>query len=214
MGFLKNMVDDLKRLLTDADSGKAKKEDIEERLVSLRALRGSLDLQWRKLEAEWNKASSVEANLKRTPLMRVQMLKRSKSIAQRMTMVGTFINMSETFIDILERVGRQMKHATDIRAAMGDVAAFQAMGDQVNTLMAQNKEVLNGLSNIQMQLENARERMSDIMTEAGDAEESARLTELYEKLETCQMKGDMEGAKAVQAEIATLATGGAALMKS
>ena len=87
MGFFKNMLSDVQKLVQGAGDGSANKADIESRLAAFKALRSSLDFQWRKLESEWKKASSVEANLNRTPLMRAQMMRRAKSIAQRMDSV-------------------------------------------------------------------------------------------------------------------------------
>ena len=192
MGFLSNMLSDIKSLVQGAGDGSANKADIESRLNAFKSLRSSLDFQWRKLEAEWKKASSVEANLKRTPLMRAQMMRRAKSISQRMAMIGKFCNMIETFTSV--------------------AAQFKALGEEMNTLMAQNKEMLNGISNIQMQLDNFHETMDSAMLDEGDKEETARLNELYEKLETCQVKGDTAGAKAVQEQITAIMTGGSTLV--
>ena len=38
------------------------------------------------------------------------------------------------------------------------------------------------------------------------------LNELYEKLDTCQVKGDVAGAKAVQEQITAIMTGGSTLV--
>ena len=212
MGFLSNMLSDIKSLVQGAGDGSANKADIESRLNSFKALRSSLDFQWRKLEAEWKKASSVEANLKRTPLMRAQMMRRAKSISQRMAMIGKFCNMVESFASVLEQSQSLREHAEQMKSGMGDAAQFKALGEEMNTLMAQNKEMLNGISNIQMQLDNFHETMDATMLDEGDKEETARLNELYEKLETCQVKGDVAGAKAVQEQITAIMTGGSTLV--
>ena len=212
MGFFSNMLSDVKRLVEGAGDGSAKKADIESRLGAFRTLRNSLDFQWRKLEAEWKKASSVEANLKRTPLMRAQAMRRAKSIAQRMAMIGKFCNMVETFTSVLEQSQSLREHAEQMKLGMGDTAQFKALGEEMNTLMAQNKEMLSGISKIQMQLDDFHENMDTALMDEGDKEETARLNELYEKLETCQVKGDTAGAKAVQAEITAIMTGGSTLV--
>ena len=211
MGFFKNMVSEIKELVQGASDGSANKADIESRLSAFKSLRSSLDFQWRKLEAEWKKASSVDANLKRTPLMRAQMMRRAKSIAQRMAMIGKFCNMVETFMSVLEQSQALREHAEQMKSGMGDAAQFKALGDEMNTLMAQNKEMLSGISKIQMQLDDFHENMDMALFEEGDKEEAARLNELYEKLETCQVKGDSAGAKAVQEQITAIMTGGSSL---
>ena len=211
MGFFKNMVSEIKELVQGASDGSANKADIESRLSAFKSLRSSLDFQWRKLEAEWKKASSVDANLKRTPLMRAQMMRRAKSIAQRMAMIGKFCNMVETFMSVLEQSQALREHAEQMKSGMGDAAQFKALGDEMNTLMAQNKEMLSGISKIQMQLDDFHENMDMALFEQGDKEEAARLNELYEKLETCQVKGDSAGAKAVQEQITAIMTGGSSL---
>ena len=211
MGFFNSMLSDIKALVQGASDGSAKKADIESRLGSFKSLRSSLDLQWRKLEVEWKKASSVEANLKRTPRMRAQMMRRARSIAQRMAMIGKFCNMIETFTSVLEQSQALREHAEQMKSGMGDAAQFQALGKEMSTLMAQNKEMLNGISNIQMRLDDFRETMDESLIEEGDKEETARLNELYEKLENCQIKGDMAGAKAVQEQITAIMTGGSSL---
>lgn len=213
MGFFNNMLSDIKSLVQGAGDGSANKADIESRLTAFKSLRSSLDFQWRKLEAEWKKASSVEANLKRTPLMRAQMMRRAKSISQRMAMIGKFCNMIETFTSVLEQSQALREHAEQMKSGMGgDAAQFKALGEEMNTLMAQNKEMLSGISNIQMQLDNFHETMDSAMLDEGDKEETARLNELYEKLETCQVKGDVVGAKAVQEQITAIMTGGSSLV--
>ena len=212
MRFLSNMLSDIESLVQGAGDGSAKKGDIESRINSFNALRSSLDFQWRKLEAEWKKASSVDANLKRTPLMRAQMMRRAKSISQRMAMIGKFCNMVETFVSVLEQSQSLREHAEQMKSGMGDTAQFKALGEEMSTLMAQNKEMLSGISNIQMQLDNFHETMDSAMLEEGDKEETERLNELYEKRETCQVKGDVAGAKAVQEQITAIMTGGSSLV--
>lgn len=211
MGFFKNMLSDVQKLVQGAGDGSANKADIESRLAAFKALRSSLDFQWRKLEAEWKKASSVEANLNRTPLMRAQMMRRAKSIAQRMAMIGKFCNMVETFTSVLEQSQTLREHAEQMKSGMGDAAQFKALGEEMSTLMAQNKEMLSGIAKIQMQLDDFHENMDLTLMDEGDKEETARLNELYEKLETCQVKGDTAGAKAVQEQITAIMTGGSTL---
>lgn len=212
MGLFTNMFSDLARIVKGAGDGSTNKADIESRLNAFKSLRTSLDFQWRKLEAEWKKASSVEANLKRTPLMRAQMVRRAKSIAQRMAMIGKFCNMVETFTSVLEQSQALREHAEQMKAGMGDPAQFKALGEEMFTLMAQNKEVLSGISKIQMQFDSFREDMDTALADEGDKEELARLNELYEKLETCQVKGDVAGAKAVQEQISAILSGGSSLV--
>lgn len=60
MGFFSNMLSEIKSLVKGAGDGSVKPADIESRLNAFKTLRSSLDLQWRKLEVEWKKASSVE----------------------------------------------------------------------------------------------------------------------------------------------------------
>lgn len=211
MGFFKNMLSDVQKLVQGAGDGSANKADIESRVAAFKSLRSSLDFQWRKLESEWKKASSVEANLNRTPLMRAQMMRRAKSIAQRMAMIGKFCNMVETFTSVLEQSQTLREHAEQMKSGMGDAAQFKALGEEMSTLMAQNKEMLSGISKIQMQLDDFHENMDLALLEEGDKEETARLNELYEKLETCQVKGDTAGAKAVQEQITAIMTGGSTL---
>lgn len=211
MGFFKNMLSDVQKLVQGAGDGSANKADIESRLAAFKSLRSSLDFQWRKLEAEWKKASSVEANLNRTPLMRAQMMRRAKSIAQRMAMIGKFCNMVETFTSVLEQSQTLREHAEQMKSGMGDAAQFKALGEEMSTLMAQNKEMLSGIAKIQMQLDDFHENMDLTLMDEGDKEETARLNELYEKLETCQVKGDTAGAKAVQEQITAIMTGGSTL---
>ena len=81
----------------------------------------------------------------------------------------------------------------------------------MNALMAQNKAMLSGISNIQMQLDSFQESIDGALQDEGDREETARLNELYEKLETCQVKGDTAGAKAVQEQISAIMRGGSSL---
>ena len=212
MGLFTNMFSDLARIVKGAGDGSTNKADIESRLNAFKSLRTSLDFQWRKLEAEWKKASSVEANLKRTPLMRAQMVRRAKSIAQRMAMIGKFCNMVETFTSVLEQSQALREHAEQMKAGMGDPAQFKVLGEEMSTLMAQNKEVLSGISKIQMQFDSFREDMDTALADEGDKEELARLNELYEKLETCQVKGDVAGAKAVQEQISAILSGGSSLV--
>ena len=211
MGFFKNMLSDVQKLVQGAGDGSANKADIESRVAAFKSLRSSLDFQWRKLESEWKKASSVEANLNRTPLMRAQMMRRAKSIAQRMAMIGKFCNMVETFTSVLEQSQTLREHAEQMKSGMGGAAQFKALGEEMSTLMAQNKEMLSGISKIQMQLDDFHENMDLALLEEGDKEETARLNELYEKLETCQVKGDTAGAKAVQEQITAIMTGGSTL---
>lgn len=211
MGFFKNMLSDVQKLVQGAGDGSANKADIESRVAAFKSLRSSLDFQWRKLESEWKKASSVEANLNRTPLMRAQMMRRAKSIAQRMAMIGKFCNMVETFTSVLEQSQTLREHAEQMKSGMGDAAQFKALGEEMSTLMAQNKEMLSGISKIQMQLDDFHENMGLTLVEEGDKEETARLNELYEKLETCQVKGDTAGAKAVQEQITAIMIGGSTL---
>ena len=211
MGFFKNMLSDVQKLVQGAGDGSANKADIESRVAAFKSLRSSLDFQWRKLEAEWKKASSVEANLNRTPLMRAQMMRRAKSIAQRMAMIGKFCNMVETFTSVLEQSQTLREHAEQMKSGMGDAAQFKALGEEMSTLMAQNKEMLSGIAKIQMQLDDFHENMDLTLMDEGDKEETARLNELYEKLETCQVKGDTAGAKAVQEQITAIMTGGSTL---
>lgn len=211
MGFFNSMLSDIASLVKGAGDGSAKKADIESRLTAFKSLRSSLDFQWRKLEADWKKASSVEANLKKTPLMRAQTVRRAKSIAQRMAMIGKFCNMVETFTSVLEQSQALREHAEQMKSGMGDAAQFKALGDEMNALMAQNKEVLDGISKIQMQFDDFHANMDMTLAEEGDKEELSRLNELYEKLETCQVKGDTAGAKAVQEQIAAIVSGGSTL---
>ena len=82
---------------------------------------------------------------------------------------------------------------------------------EMNALMAQNKAMLSGISNIQMQLDSFQESIDGALQDEGDREETARLNELYEKLETCQVKGDTAGAKAVQEQISAIMRGGSSL---
>lgn len=212
MGFFSNMLSEIKSLVKGAGDGSVKPADIESRLNAFKTLRSSLDLQWRKLEVEWKKASSVEANLKRTPLMRAQMMRRARSIAQRMAMIGKFCNMVETFMSVLEQSRALREHAVQMTTGMGDPAQFKKLGEEMSALMAQNKEMLSGISNIQMQLDNFRETMDGTLINEGDVEETARLNELYEKLETCQVKGDIAGAQAVQEQITAIVSGGSSLV--
>lgn len=212
MGFFSNMLSEIKGLVQGASDGSAKKTDIESRLRTFKSLRLSLDIQWRNLEAEWKKASSVEANLKRTPLMRAQMMRRARSIAQRMAMIGKFCNMVETFSSVLEQAQHLREHAQQMKLGIGDASQLQAMGKEMNNLMAQNREMLNGISQIQMQLDDFHQNMDATMRQEGELEETARLNELYEKLENCRMKGDAVGAKAVEKQIADIVTGGSSLV--
>ena len=212
MGFFRNMLSDIKTLVQGAGDGSTKKADIESRISAFKSLRSSLDFQWRKLEAEWKKSSSVEENLKRTPLMRVQMMRRAKSISQRMAMIGKFCNMVETFTSVLDQALALREHKAQMEAAMGNAAQFKALGDEMNTLMAKNKEMLSGISKIQMQLDTFNETMGETILAEGDPEEAKRLNELYEKLETCQVKGDMAEAKRVQEQISAIMTGGSTLV--
>ena len=211
MGFFSNMLSDIKGLVQGAGDGTTKKADIESRLNSFRQLHSSLDFQWRKLEAEWGKASSVEANLKRTPLMRAQMMRRAKSLSRRMAMIGKFCNMVETFESVLQQSQNLREHTEQMQKGIGNTSQFQALGEEMNALMAQNKAMLSGISNIQMQLDNFQETMDGALQDEGDREETARLNELYEKLETCQVKGDTAGAKAVQEQISAIMRGGSSL---
>lgn len=144
--------------------------------------------------------------------MRAQMVRRAKSIAQRMAMIGKFCNMVETFTSVLEQSQALREHAEQMKAGMGDPAQFKALGEEMSTLMAQNKEVLSGISKIQMQFDSFREDMDTALADEGDKEEQARLNELYEKLETCQVKGDVAGAKAVQEQISAILSGGSSLV--
>ena len=212
MGFFKNMLSDIKTLVQGAGDGSTEKSDIQSRISAFKSLRSSLDFQWRKLEAEWKKSSSVEENLRRTPLMRVQMMRRAKSISQRMAMIGKFCNMIETFTSVLDQALALREHKAQMESAMGNAEQFRALGEEMNTLMAKNKEMLSGISKIQMQLDSFNENIGEMTLEEGDREEAKRLNELYEKLENCQIKGDIAGAKKVQEQISAIMTGGSTLV--
>lgn len=211
MGFFSSLIADIKKAAQGAADGSASKIDLESKISKLRSLQSSMDFQWRKLEADWKKSSSVEENLKRTPLMRAHSLRRAKSIAQRMAVIGKFSNMVETLLGVLEHSERLREHSDQMKAAIGDAAQFKELGSEMTGLMAQNQELLKGISKIQMEIDTFQEQMDAGITSEADKAEAGRLNELYEKLETLQVKGDTAGAKAVEAEIKALVSGGSSL---
>ncbi len=209
MGFFKNLFIDVKGMAQGAANGSAQKADLEARLRSLRMLRSTLEFQWRKQEAEWRKASSVEENLKKTPLMRAQSMRRAKAIASRMAIVGKISNMVETLSGVLEQSVQLREHKEQMERAMGNPAVFQALSGQMDALMAQNRELVRGITEMQ-NIFDEYQNMGDTATEAEKAE-SARLNELYEKLETCQASGNKEEELKVQEEIRSIMSGGSTL---
>ena len=212
MGFFKNLFTDVKGMAAGAADGSASKADLEARLRSLRMLRSSLEYQWRKQEAEWKKASSVEENLKKTPLMRAQSMRRARAIAGRMSVVGKISNMVETLSGVLEQSVQLREHKEQMAKAMGeDPAAFKALSSQMDALMAQNRELVRGISEMQSTFDSFQEQMDSATVTEAERAETARLNELYEKLETCQASGDKAGEQAAQEEIRKIMSGGSTL---
>lgn len=210
MGFFQNLFTDVKEAAEGAADGSASEDALNERLSSLRTLQNNLSFQWRKQEAEWRRASSVEGNLKRTPLMRAQSLRRARAIASRMSVVGKLTNMVETLVGVIEQALEVREHKAQMEAAMGDPATYKKLNEKMNTLMAQNRQLVNSISSIQTTFDSFLSKTDPGMTEAESAE-NARLNELYEKLETCQASNDTEGARKVQEEIQTIMSGGSSL---
>jgi vacuolar-type H+-ATPase subunit D/Vma8 len=211
MGFFKNLFTDVKGMAQGAADGSASKAELESRLRSLRMLRSSLEFQWRKQEADWKKASSVDENLKKTPLMRAQSMRRAKAIASRMSVVGKLSNMVETLSGVLEQSLQLREHKEQMEKAMGDPAAFKALSEQMDSLMAQNRELVRGISEMQNTFDTFQEQMDSTMVTEAERAETARLNELYEKLETCQASGDKEAERKVQEEIRVIMSGGSTL---
>lgn len=211
MGFFKNLFTDVKGMAQGAADGSASMADLESRLNSLRTLHNSLEFQWRMQEAKWKKASSVEDNLKKTPLMRAQSMRRAKAIASRMSLIGKLSNMVETLSGVLEQSVQLREHKEQMEKAMGDPAAFKALSGEMDALMAQNQELVRGISELQNTFDTFQDQVDATMVTEAERAESARLNELYEKLETCQASGDKEGERKVQEEIRIIMAGGSAL---
>ncbi len=215
MGFFKNMLSDIKTLVQGAGDGSTEKSDIQSRISAFKSLRSSLDFQWRKLEAEWKKSSSVEENLRRTPLMRVQMMRRAKSISQRMAMIGKFCNMIETFTSVLDQALALREHKAQMESAMGNAEQFRALGEEMNTLMAKNKEMLSGIVTLDgphdvlyAPTASAATLSSTAFTSPWNIEKSGTGTLTMKTA----IKGDIAGAKKVQEQISAIMTGGSTLV--
>ena len=215
MKFFRSLFQDVKEIAdsaTDAKSAAAiSQEKIDSRLRSLRTLQSALDFKWRKEKAEWESASSVEENLKRTPLMRMLSMRRAKAIAGRMASIGRLSNMVETLIGAIVQTSRMREHVVQMNNGMGDPAAFKQLSKRMNDLMAQNREIVRGLSHMQDMIETYETQADSTLFTAAEKAEQTRLNELFEKLETCRASGDAEAERKVQEDIRAIVSGGSKL---
>lgn len=207
MGFFKSMMADLSSLVKGASDGSTSKQELDARLNAFKQLLLSLDFKWHKLEAEWRSASSVEENLKRTPLMRRLMMHKAKSVSKRMMMIGQFTNTIETLISVLEQAQVLRNHAEQMKRAVGDVAKFKSLSEKMSTLVAQNSSTLDRIGQLQVLID----EVSTQMATTTDLPEMKELNDLYDELEKLQALGETEKAKAVQAKITALMSGGSSL---
>lgn len=217
MGFFSNLFADIRNTAKSAADGKANAEAIAAKLAAFRSLRNSLQFQWRKLESEWKKASSVDENLNRTPLARAQSIRRAKSLAKRMSVIGRIANMVETFEGVLQQSQQLSEHVEQMKAAAGDMEQFKKLGEQVNRMMAQNKEMVDGLAQLQETFDDFQTQMDEGLVPENEKIDNARLNELYEKLEDCRMSTKPpaereEEAKKIEAEIQSIMAGGSSLL--
>ena len=200
MNFFKKLFSDVKDVAATARDPEAGTAAIEQKMREFKMLANSLDFQWKRLNAEWKKASSIEENLKRTPMMRAQSLRRAKALARRMGLIGKISGVVGTFSDVLQQSLELKKHAIQMKKAAGDLEQLKALGGEMDKLMAQNEAALSGLGELQNKLEYYQSRM-EIQGDPLESQEKTHLDELYEKLETCMASGDTAAVERVQKEI-------------
>ncbi len=200
MNFFKKLFSDVQDVAATARDPEAGTAAIEKKMREFKMLANSLDFQWKRLNAEWKKASSIEENLKRTPMMRAQSLRRAKALARRMGLIGKISGVVGTFSDVLQQSLELKKHAIQMKKAAGDLEQLKALGGEMDKLMAQNEAALSGLGELQNKLEYYQSRM-EIPGDPLETQEKTRLDELYEKLETCMGEGDMAEVERIQKEI-------------
>lgn len=133
---------------------------------------------------------------------------RLNSLRTLQNKLGSLSNAVEALVCIFERSIELRKRKKD--AIRGNPAAYKAFEERMNTLMAQNRKLVDSISSIQTTFDSFLSKTDPGMTEAESAE-FARLNELYEKLETCQSSNDTEGGRKVQEEIQTIMSGGSSL---
>lgn len=208
MSFFNSMFSDVSKIYKGAidDKSGITSEMLDARLNAFQQLLWSLDFKWHKLEASWKDASSVEANLKRTPFARVQMMRRARPLSKRMMMIGRFCNMVETLKFVLEEAKTLRNHVQQMRQTMGDGKQLADLAKKIQSLQAQQQTTFESVN----QLENVIKNISAGMGGETNADEK-ELNDLYDQIDTALAEGNTKKFEELQGKITKMLTGGSLL---
>lgn len=107
----------------------------------------------------------------------------------------------EMLISVLEQAKTCLERMKNAKSGIDDAVQMNALREEFS-LMAKDKRLMGGISNLQTQLESFRKNEAEELHDERESAKLARLNELYDRLESCQDKGDAAGAKVVRGQIA------------
>lgn len=177
---------------------------IEAERKSYQSICSSLESELRTLEGDLKRTLSPEENSKRPPKIRAAYIRRARNISRNIAFVNKFLYVfrrAESTCHQLQTMAKTLKSIEGRKGYEGKITALQEK-------MAEATGVIKSLSDQLFTAEHNMNELSQALDKTMfgdvDSDEDRRLDELYEKLQTLNMKGDEKGAAAVQAEIEKL----------
>lgn len=190
------------KLFIDSDGDDL--QAIEAERKSYQSLCSSLESELRTLENDLKKTLSPEENSKRPPKIRAAYIRRARNISRNIAFVNKFLYVfrrAESTCHQLQTMATTLKSIEGRKGYESKIAALQEkMAEATGVIKSLSDQVFKAEHN----LNELTQTLDRTMFSDRDSEEDRRLDELYEKLQTLNMKGDEAGVAAVQAEIEKL----------
>lgn len=177
---------------------------IEAERKTYQSICNSLESELRTQENDLKKTLSPEENSKRPPKIRAAYIRRARNISRNIAFVNKFLYVFRRAESTCHQLQTMAKTLKDIEGRKGYESKISALQEK----MAEATGVIKGLSDqlftAERNINNLTQALDTTMFADENSEEDRKLDELYEKLQTLNMKGDTEGAAAVQKEIEKL----------
>jgi chromosome segregation ATPase len=179
-------------------------EAIEAERKSYQSLCSSLESELRTLESDLKRTLSPEENSKRPPKIRSAYIRRARNISRNIAFVTKFLYVFRRAESTCHQLQTMAKTLKDIEGHKGYESKIAALQEKMAEATGVIKSLSDQLFTAERNITDLTQTLDKTMFGDGDTEEDRRLDELYEKFQTLSMKGDAEGAAAVQAEIEKL----------
>ena len=177
---------------------------IEAERKSYQSLCSSLESELRTLENDLKNTLSPEENSKRPPKIRAAYIHRARNISRNIAFVNKFLYVfrrAESTCCQLQTMATTLKSIEGREGYEGKIAALQEKMAEATGVI---KSLSDQLFTVEGNINDLTRALDKTVFGDVDSEEDRRINELYDKLETLNMKGDVAGAAAVQSEIEKL----------